>query len=123
MTGRQRGIAIALAAGRLAIGAGFWLAPRASARAFGFEGADERLVAVGRLAGSRDLALGAWQLVVLGDRDGLRLATRTIAAVDAGDALVFALALRSENTRAAGLRGLPAAAVASLAGAWLAADL
>ena len=123
MTSRQRGVAIALAAGRLAIGAGFWLAPRVSARALGFEGADERLVAVGRLAGSRDLALGAWQLATLGDRDALRRATATIAAVDAADALVFGLALRSESTRSAGLRGLPAAAGASLAGVWLVSDL
>jgi hypothetical protein len=110
-----------LAAGRIAIGAGLWLAPRLSARALGFREVDDRLLAIGRLAATRDLALGAWQLAARSDREALRKVTATVAAVDAADAFTFALALRGETTRIAGLRGLPVAAAAALAGAWLAA--
>ncbi len=105
------------------IGAGLWLVPRPSHRALGFRDPDERMVAISRIAATRDLALGAWQLASLSDRDSLRRALATVAAVDAGDALTFALALRGDTTREAGLRGLPAAAGAALAGAWLASRL
>jgi hypothetical protein len=121
MAPSERLLAIGLAAGRIAIGAGLWLAPQASARALGFGVADERLLAIGRIAATRDLALGAWQLAALGDRDRLGRATATVAAVDAADTLTFALALRAGGeVREAGLRGLPGAAAAAVAGAWLA---
>jgi hypothetical protein len=120
MRDSERRVAVALAGGRLLIGAGLWLAPRAGHRALGFRDADERMFAISRLAATRDLALGAWQLASLSDRDSLRRVSATVAAVDGADALTFALALRGRTTRAAGLRGLPAAAGAALAGAWLA---
>jgi hypothetical protein len=113
-----------LAAGRLAIGAGLWLAPHPTARALGFAHLDPPALALARIAATRDLALGAWQLSALGDRDRVRRAAAAIAAVDAGDALTFALALGAGGeVRAAGLRGLPGAAAAALGGAWLARRL
>ncbi len=120
MRASERRVAIALAGGRLLIGAGLWLAPRAGHRALGFGDPDQRMVAISRIAATRDLALGAWQLASLSDPDSLRRASATVAAVDGADALTFALALRGGTTRDAGLRGLPAAAGAALAGAWLA---
>ncbi len=116
-------LACALAAGRIAIGAGLWLAPARSGRALGFEQLDGAALALGRVAATRDLALGGWQLASAGDRDGLRRATATVAGVDAADALAFALALRGSSTRTAAVRGLPAAASAALAGIWLSARL
>ena len=119
----ERLVAIGLAAGRLAIGAALWTAPQRSGRALGFASLDETGLALARVAASRDLVLGVWQLSAL-DRDRLRQATVGVAAADAGDAITFALALRgSDATRTAGLRGLPAAAAATVAGAWLAAHL
>lgn len=113
-----------LAAGRLAIGAGLWLAPRTTARALGFEQLSPAGLALARIAASRDLVLGVWQLSSLGDRERLRRATIGVAAADAGDALTFALALRGDGEgRTAGLRGLPAAGAATAAGIWLAARL
>jgi hypothetical protein len=117
----ERLLAIGLAGGRIAIGAGLWLAPAAAGRALGFAELDSRALALGRVAATRDLILGAWQLGSLGDRDELRRATGAVAAADAGDALAFALALRAGGEVAeAGRRGLPAALVATAAGAWLA---
>ena len=116
--------AVGLAAGRLAIGAGLWLAPVPVARALGFGRLDERALAIGRIAATRDLVLGAWQLRSLGDATELGRSSTAIAVVDAGDALTFALALRgADGARRAGGRGLLGAVPASLAGFWLARRL
>ena len=112
--------AIGLAAGRIAIGAGIWAAPTAAWRALGLGAPDPRALAVGRLAASRDLVLGAWQLAALGDRRQLRRVTAAVAAVDGADALAFALAARDPETRGAGVRGLAAALPATVVGALLA---
>jgi hypothetical protein len=116
----ERFAAIGLAAGRLAIGAGLWAAPRLSARALGFRELDGPALALARIAATRDLVLGAWQLSALDDPSALRRATLGVAAADAGDALTFALAIGRRETRSAGARGLPAAAAATVAGMWLA---
>lgn len=125
MTGVERFVAVGLGAGRLAIGAGLWLAPELAAKALGFGSLDSKAVALARIAASRDLVLGAWHLSALGDRTELHRATTAVAVADAGDALTFALALRSDDpgTRTAGIRGLTSAAPAALVGAWLASRL
>jgi hypothetical protein len=118
-----RTLAIGLAFGRLAIGAGLWLAPALSARLLGFGEIDSRALTLARIAATRDLVIGGWQLSALDDPDRLRAATTAAAIADAGDALAFALALRSPDpgTRRAGLRGVAAAAPAAIAGARVAA--
>jgi hypothetical protein len=116
----ERFLALGLAAGRIAIGAGLWLAPRRSARALGFDELDAAGIAVARVAATRDLVLGAWQLAAIGDPPRLASASAAAATADAGDALTFALALGDRGTRRAGLRGLPAATAATALGAWLA---
>lgn len=117
----ERSVAIGLAAGRLAIGAGLWITPRLSAKLLGFGEIDDKGLALARIAASRDLVLGAWQLRSLDDPAELRRATAAVAAADAGDALTFALALRSDDrgVRRAGLRGVLGATPAAAVGAWL----
>jgi hypothetical protein len=115
----ERGLATALAAGRLAIGMGLWLAPGISARALGLNQLDPRALALARIAASRDLVLGTWQLRSLGDRAELRRATTAVAIADGGDTLAFGLALARPEIRTAALRGLAGAGPATLAGAWL----
>jgi len=118
--------AIGLAAGRLAIGAGIWLAPERSWRALGF--GDRRpagpALVLGRLAASRDLVLGAWVLAALDDPERLSRVVGAVAAVDGADALAFALTLREgSELRQAAVRGLVAAVPATLVGAWAASRL
>jgi hypothetical protein len=119
----DRLVAIGLAIGRLGIGAGLWLAPGLSARALGFGEPDGPTLAVGRIAATRDLVLGALQLAALDDRKRLSRISAAVAVCDAGDTLTFALALRDPETRTAGARGIGAAAAATAAGAWLAGRL
>ena len=115
-----RSVAIALASGRLAIGAGIWLAPARGWKGLGFgEAPRGAALALGRLAATRDLVLGGWQLAAVDDRDRLRRLVAAGALVDAADALAFGLALREDGMRDAAVRGLAAAAGAAVAGAWM----
>lgn len=115
-----RVVATALAAGRLAIGAGIWLAPELSSRMLGFGSLDRRELTLGRIAATRDLVLGTWLIASLGKREQLRWSATAAAAADAGDALTFALLLgRGSDLRGAGLRGLAGAVPATAAGHWL----
>ena len=111
---------MALAGGRLAIGAGLWLAPARSLRTLGFGAPGTAAVTLARVAATRDLVLGAWQLHALDDRDQLRRASTAVAVTDGGDSIAFGLALLAgDEARGAGARGVAAAAPAALAGAWL----
>ena len=64
MSKSQRETAInAIAAGRVAVGAGAWLLPNLSGRLFGLDPeGNPQLPYVGRLFGARDVALGAGAL-------------------------------------------------------------
>ena len=97
--------------------------PAPTRRARGvFQAPDD--VAVARLAGVRDIVLGAAQALSLGDRAALRRSSLACAAADAGDAAVFGTALTAGGAVGrAGSRGLAAAGPATLAGLWLASRL
>ena len=112
-------VGAALAAGRIAIGAGIWLAPKPAARTLGFDRFDSRALILARILAGRDLVLGVWQASALGNPAALRPVSAAAAIADAGDALAFALALAAGNERSAGLRGVAVALPAAIAGAWL----
>src|SRR5690242_20197833 len=114
-----------LAAGRIAIGAAIWLAPRRSLPLMGFRGSadDPRALTLARIAATRDVVLGVWQASSLRDRELLRPATFAVAACDAGDSVAFASpVVRREAPRLAAA-GLAAALPATIAGAWVASRL
>jgi hypothetical protein len=120
----ERLLAAALGGGRVVIGAAIWLAPSRAAQALGFGTIDSKALALGRVAATRDLVLGAGQLGSLARPAELRRATLAAALSDAGDTVAFALAIRAgAETRRAGLRGIVFAAPAAVAGGWLAARL
>ena len=97
---------------------GLLAAPEPALRMLGFNEVSPATVAVGRIAGIRDLVLGVVTLAALEDQDRLRTATLANAA-DAGDALAFAAALGTTERRA-GARGIAAALPAAVTGAWTA---
>lgn len=112
-----------MGAGRIAIGVGLALAPRQALRALGFPDPSAATIAVSRLAGGRDVVVGALILAALDDPRRLREASLAAAAVDAGDTLTFASSLEDDELRQAALRGLAAAVPATLAGIWVASRL
>jgi len=119
-----RAVASALGGVRAALGVGALLVTGPALRLLGFDAADGRARALTRLAGSRDLALGALALVALEDARALRAITLTNAGVDAADAGTFLVALirRDGIDRAAAL-GAGSATAASALGFLLAERL
>ena len=118
-----RVVAAASGLGRIAIGVGLAAAPRFALRTLGFADPSATTIAVSRLAGGRDIVIGALTIAALDDPPRLRSANLASAAVDAGDTLTFAASLSEPETRKAALRGLGAAVPATLAGLWLARRL
>ena len=117
-------LAVGLAGGRLAIGAGIWLAPGPALRALGFDPESAQVRALGRLAGTRDLATGALAIAALSDAPAMRRVALANAAIDAGDALAFAIALaRRDGIDRAALAGAGSAGAATVLGSILAARL
>lgn len=114
--GRQA--ALAIGAGRVAIGVGTLFATRPGLRALGFAETDATGTALAKVIGARDLALGLVTLAARDDREALRAAALAATALDAADAVAFSHALGDPETRQAGLTGLGAATAAVLAGAW-----
>lgn len=114
-----RGWSLASGLGRVAFGIAMLAAPEWAVRTLGFKAVGPATVAVTRLAGGRDLVLGAVTLAALHDRDRLRSATLANAAADAGDTLAFGIALGTAE-RVAGLRGFAASLPAAVAGVWTA---
>jgi len=115
-----RALSAVSALGRVGIGVGLIVVPRAALSALGFSEHTASTVAASRLAGVRDIVLGVTTLSVLDDPARLRAANLANAGADAGDALTFAMALRDGET-AAGSRGLAAAIPAAVFGLWAAA--
>jgi hypothetical protein len=118
-TGRR--VALALAAGRISIGAGALLATRPALRGLGFPDPGVPTQALGRLAGGRDIALGVLVFLGRSNRSALRTATLASACVDAVDALSLGLAVvRGDDTGPAIALGALSGAAAALGGVWAA---
>jgi hypothetical protein len=114
--GRQTVLAIAGA--RIAIGVGAVFLTRPALKALGFAETDAAGLALGRIAGGRDIALGLLALAARDDRKALRIAALAAAAVDASDAVTFGVAAREPIARRAGLAGVVSGGAAAIAGAW-----
>lgn len=111
--------AIAIALARVGIGIAALALTWPALSALGFERPGAAGVALARLAGGRDVALGLHALAAGGERRRLREATALGAAVDLGDAVAFAALGADPGARATALRNAPLGAVAALAGAWI----
>ena len=114
--GRQA--VLAIASGRIAIGAGALIGTRPALKLLGFPEPDAAGLALARMAGGRDLAIGLLALAAREDRKALRIAALAGAAVDASDAIAFGLAARDPIARRAGLGGIVLGSAAAIGGAW-----
>jgi len=105
----------ALAALRVVIGVGAWVAPRLAGRSFGLHpGANPQAPYLGRLFGARDVALGVGTMQATGEarRQWLQIGV----AVDAAEALAAVAAGRAGYLPpvVAGMVFVPAVAAAAL---------
>jgi hypothetical protein len=115
---RARQAALAIAGGRIAIGVGALLVTRPALKLLGFAETDAAGLALGRIAGGRDIALGLLALAARDNRKALRIATLAGAAVDASDAVTFGVAARDPVARRAGIGGVLSGSAAAITGAW-----
>jgi hypothetical protein len=119
-----RAASIAMGAGRILIGVGLAASPEIAMRLLGFPRYQPETLVVSRIAGARDVVMGAATLLSLGDRDRLARVSLANASADAADSATFAAALAAGGElRGAALRGLAAAVPATIVGAWIASRL
>ena len=119
-----RAAATAIAVARIGIGIGAFAFTRPALGALGFDRPDGRSVALARLAGGRDVALGIHALAVRDDRARLREAATIATAVDAGDMIAFGAALAGrDGIDATALKNIPITVAAVVAGAWVTSRL
>jgi hypothetical protein len=117
-------IAALLGLGRVAIGISVWAAPRRAVGALGFDSDSAQVIALARLAGTRDVALGGAAAACAHDALAAATITRLNAGVDALDALAFGVALiRRRGIDRAGLIGTASAAAGAVTGLLVAARL
>jgi hypothetical protein len=91
---------------------------RPALKLLGFAETDAVGLALGRIAGGRDIALGLLALAARDDRKALRIAALAGAAVDASDAVTFGVAARDPVARRAGIGGVLSGSAAAITGAW-----
>jgi hypothetical protein len=115
---RPHRVGIFLSACRVGLGVGTLLVTRPALRVLGFKETDDSGEALARLAGGRDLALGAVTLLMRNDPAAFRSLILAAAALDAADGLTLGRSVANPKTRRAGIGGIVSGGGAALAGFW-----
>ena len=115
---RARVVALQIGVGRVAIGVGALVATRPALKALGFDKPEQTGMALAKLAGGRDIALGALTLAAHDDARKLRTLMLVSSACDVADAVGLGLSARYPETQRAGLGGIVSGSAAALAGLW-----
>jgi hypothetical protein len=118
MDSKARQVALEIGATRVAMGVGIFFATRPALRVFGFGEAGAAGMALGKLGGGRDIAIGALTLAARDDRRALRTAILVSSACDAADAVALGISARHPETRKAGIGGVLSGGIAAAAGLW-----
>jgi hypothetical protein len=118
MDPKARGIALEIGATRVLMGVGIFFATRPALRVLGFGEAGATGMALGKLGGGRDIAIGALTLAARDDRRALRTALLISSACDLTDAVALGISARHPETRKAGLGGVFSGGIAAAAGLW-----
>lgn len=123
MDPRARQVALQIGGSRVAIGLGALLATRPALKALGFGDPEATGVALARLAGGRDVAIGALTLVARDDAQKLRTMLLVSSACDVADAVGLGVSVRHPETRRVGIGGIASGGAAAIAGFWAARRL
>ncbi|HET8566827.1 MAG TPA: hypothetical protein VFL77_10190 [Solirubrobacterales bacterium] len=120
---KARQVALQIGGSRVAIGLGALLATRPALRLLGFGEPEATGTALARLAGGRDVAIGALTLAARDDAPRLRAMLLVSSACDLADAVGLGVSVRHPETRRAGIGGIASGGAAALAGFWAARRL
>jgi hypothetical protein len=118
MDPRAQRVALQISGSRIAIGAGALLATRPALKLLGFGEPEATGLALARLAGGRDIALGALTVAARDDAQRLRTLLLVSSACDIADAVGLGASARHPETRRAGIGGIVSGAAAAIAGLW-----
>jgi hypothetical protein len=111
-------VALQIGGSRVAVGVGALFATRPALKLLGFGDPEATGMALAKLAGGRDLALGALTLAARDDAERMRTLLLVSSACDVADAIGLGLSARHPETRRAGLGGIVSGSAAALAGFW-----
>jgi hypothetical protein len=118
MDPKARQVALQIGGSRVALGTAIFLATRPALRAMRFAEPGPTGVALAKLGGGRDIAIGALTLASLGDAERLRTVLLASNLCDLADAAAFAFAARDPQMRAPGISGVLSGSAAAAAGFW-----
>jgi hypothetical protein len=118
MDPKARRVALQIGGSRVALGTAIFLATRPVLRAMRFPEPGPSGVALAKLGGGRDLAIGALTLVSLGDPERLRTVLLASNLCDLADAAAFAFAAPDPQMRLPGISGVLSGTTAAAAGFW-----
>lgn len=113
-----RQVALQIGAGRIALGVATVFATRPALKGLGFSQPEATGAALAKLAGGRDIALGALTLVAHDDVQALRTLMLVSSACDAADAVSLGFTVRDPENRKAGISGIASGGAAALACLW-----
>lgn len=115
---KARQVALEIGATRVAMGLGIFFATRPAVRWLGFGEPGPTGMALAKLGGGRDIAIGALTLAARDDRQALRTALLISSACDLADAAALGISARHPETRKAGIGGVFSGGIAAAAGLW-----
>src|SRR3954454_19641046 len=118
MDPRARQGAMQIGGSRVALGAAIFLATRPVLRAMRFPEPGPSGVALAKLGGGRDIAVGALTLASLSDPDRLRTVMLASNLCDLADAAAFGSAARDPQMRVPAIAGVLSGSAAAGAGFW-----
>jgi hypothetical protein len=118
MDSKARQVALQIGASRVMVGVGALFFTRPALRLLGFGDPGQTGMALAKLAGGRDLALGTLTVAARDDRDRLRALIFVSSVLDAADAVALGVSARYPETRKAGLGGILSGGGAAIAGFW-----
>src|SRR3954468_7770810 len=103
---KARQVALQIGGSRVALGAAIFLATRPVLRAARFPEPGPSGVALAKLGGGRDIAIGALTLASLGDAERLRALMLASSLCDLADAAAFAFAASDPQMRLPAISGV-----------------
>jgi hypothetical protein len=115
---KARRVAMQIGGSRLALGTAIFLATRPVLRAMRFPEPGPSGVALAKLGGGRDIAIGALTLASLGDAERLRIAMLASSLCDLADAAAFAFAAPDPQMRLPTVSGVLSGTASATAGLW-----
>jgi hypothetical protein len=115
---KARQVAMQIGGSRVALGASIFLATRPVLQTMRFPEPGPSGVALAKLGGGRDIAIGALTLASLGDTERLRTMMLASSLCDLADAAAFAFAGRDPQMRLPGISGVLSGGAAAAAGFW-----